>query len=231
MRCGRELWSVSVRDYRLLIFDWDGTLVDSIGRIVAAMHMAADACDLPRCTDEQVRALLAWVCLRPFAACIRICMMRLVRSSCGTVTAKTIWLLRRSLRHCFTVWLRGWRRFVPRAIVWRLRPAKGGHGLQRVLAGRGWLDYFDYSRCADEAASKPDPLMLHEILAQSGVTASQAFDGWRLVLRSVDGAARGDGLCCGRLWCAAFAGVTRVSANVGNRVFYRVARLVGSACV
>jgi phosphoglycolate phosphatase len=47
-----------VRDYQLLIFDWDGTLVDSIGRIVAAMHMAADACELPRCSDEQVRGII-----------------------------------------------------------------------------------------------------------------------------------------------------------------------------
>lgn len=68
MRCGCGLWSVWVPDsqmrgcqgrgYQLLIFDWDGTLVDSIGRIVAAMHLAADACDLPRCTDEQVRGII-----------------------------------------------------------------------------------------------------------------------------------------------------------------------------
>ena len=30
------------REYDLLIFDWDGTLADSIGRIVEAMHLAAD---------------------------------------------------------------------------------------------------------------------------------------------------------------------------------------------
>ena len=28
-------------DYKLLIFDWDGTLADSIGRIVEAMHVAS----------------------------------------------------------------------------------------------------------------------------------------------------------------------------------------------
>ena len=63
MKCGRGLWYVSVSDcqgrgYQLLIFDWDGTLVDSIGRIVAAMHLAADACELPRCTDDQVRGII-----------------------------------------------------------------------------------------------------------------------------------------------------------------------------
>ncbi|MDN5398214.1 MAG: HAD family hydrolase, partial [Pseudomonas sp.] len=28
-------------DYKLLIFDWDGTLANSIGRIVESMHMAS----------------------------------------------------------------------------------------------------------------------------------------------------------------------------------------------
>ena len=52
---------------------------------------------------------------------------------------------------------------------------KGRHGLQRVLAGQGWLNYFDTTRCADETASKPDPLMLEEILAHCGVAANQAL--------------------------------------------------------
>jgi hypothetical protein len=69
--CGREPWSVSVREYELLIFDWDGTLVDSIGRIVT-MHRAANDCELPRCTDEQVRGIIgpglpeAIRCLAPY---------------------------------------------------------------------------------------------------------------------------------------------------------------------
>jgi hypothetical protein len=50
-------------------------------------------------------------------------------------------------------------------------------GFTAVLADRV-AGYFDYSRCADETASS-DPLMLHEILAQSGVAAPCA-DGERL---------------------------------------------------
>ena len=45
-------------DYQLLIFDWDGTLVDSIGRIVEAMHRAADVGELPRCSDAEVRGII-----------------------------------------------------------------------------------------------------------------------------------------------------------------------------
>ena len=51
---------------------------------------------------------------------------------------------------------------------------KSRRGLQRALAGHGWLDYFEVTRCADETASKPDPRMLQEILAHCGMTAEQA---------------------------------------------------------
>lgn len=180
MKCGRGRWSVSVRDcqergYRLLIFDWDGTLVDSIGRIVAAMHLAADACELPRCTDERVRGIIglglpeAIRCLYPdLADAVRA--DRLRRSY-----SENYLVLESEPSPLFYGVAEGLLAF--RAEGYRLAVAtgKGRPGLDRVLADRGWLDYFDYSRCADETASKPDPLMLHEILAQSGVAASQAL--------------------------------------------------------
>ena len=41
---------------------------------------------------------------------------------------------------------------------------KSRHGLDRALADTGLHDMFIESRCADETRSKPDPLMLEEIL-------------------------------------------------------------------
>ena len=162
-------------DYQLLIFDWDGTLVDSIGRIVTAMHGAADSCGVARCTDEQVKAIIglglpeAIATLYPqlddlqlierFRQCYSDCYLQLEAQPsplfAGVAEA-----------------LDGFR-----ADGYRLAVATGKtrHGLQRVLAGRGWLDYFDVTRCADETASKPDPLMLHEILAHCRVPAHQAL--------------------------------------------------------
>lgn len=180
MRCGRGPWSVWVRDsqacgYQLLIFDWDGTLVDSIGRIVTAMHLAADACELPRCTDEQVRGIIglglpeAMRSLYPHLDDLD--RAKRLRQSYGD----NYLMLEAEPSALFKGVAEGLASF--RAQGYRLAVAtgKGRHGLQRVLADRGWLDYFDYSRCADETASKPDPLMLHEILEQSGVPANRAL--------------------------------------------------------
>lgn len=163
------------RGYQLLIFDWDGTLVDSIGRIVTAMHLAADACELPRCSDEQVRGIIglglpeAIRCLYPDLHG-RARAQRLRHSYSENYLA-----LEAEPSALFLGVAEGLEAFRAAGYGLAVATGKGRHGLQRVLADRGWLDYFDYSRCADETASKPDPLMLHEILAQSGVAASQAL--------------------------------------------------------
>jgi phosphoglycolate phosphatase len=52
---------------------------------------------------------------------------------------------------------------------------KARRGLDRVLKSNGWLDYFDATRAADETASKPHPLMLHEILAHCRVAPERAL--------------------------------------------------------
>ena len=46
--------------------------------------------------------------------------------------------------------------------------------MNRVLAELEMEDYFHATRCADETRSKPDPLMLHELLAHFDLAPGQA---------------------------------------------------------
>nr|GFD60057.1 hypothetical protein [Tanacetum cinerariifolium] len=48
-------------------------------------------------------------------------------------------------------------------------------GLDRVLKAHGWENYFHITRGADEARSKPDPLMLEQILQHCGVKPERAL--------------------------------------------------------
>lgn len=52
---------------------------------------------------------------------------------------------------------------------------KGRHGLDKVLAETGLMDVFHAHRCAEETASKPDPRMVHELLAQLQVRPEYAL--------------------------------------------------------
>lgn len=51
---------------------------------------------------------------------------------------------------------------------------KSRKGLDRILDVFGLADFFHATRCADETASKPDPLMLNELLSEFSVVASEA---------------------------------------------------------
>lgn len=162
-------------DYQLLIFDWDGTLVDSIGRIVESMHLAADACELERCSDAQVKGIIGL----GLPEAIGSLYPELVEPAC-------IERFRHSYSEHYLAFeaepsalfagvAEALEEFREQGYRLAVATGKSRHGLQRVLQGRGWLDYFDVTRCADETASKPDPLMLHEILAHCGVAPQQAL--------------------------------------------------------
>ena len=50
-----------------------------------------------------------------------------------------------------------------------LATGKVGRGLEEALATAALKGVFDSTRTADETASKPDPLMLRELMAELGV--------------------------------------------------------------
>ncbi|MGY4535337.1 phosphoglycolate phosphatase [Pseudomonas sp. TE3786] len=162
-------------DYELLIFDWDGTLVNSIGRIVAALHKAARECDLPPRSDAELKAIIGLglpevvVALYP-----DLDDAELAARYCRSYSASYL-ELESTPSTLFPGVAESMAAF--RAAGYKLAVAtgKGRHGLNRVLADQGWTDFFDTTRCADETASKPAPLMLEQILAECGVAPERAL--------------------------------------------------------
>lgn len=164
-----------MRDYRLLIFDWDGTLVDSIGRIVAAMHAAADHCSLERRSDEAVKAIIglalpeAITTLYPeLVEAAHVERFRASYSDCYVAMDQTPSAFFAQVEQSLA-------QFRAQGYQLAVATGKSRRGLQRILDALGWQEYFDITRCADETASKPDPRMLHEILQHCGVPAEQAL--------------------------------------------------------
>ncbi|MBC9251345.1 HAD family hydrolase [Pseudomonas alcaligenes] len=164
-----------MRDYRVLIFDWDGTLVDSIGRIVAAMHLASAVCGLPRLEDEAVKGIIGLALPEAIAQLYPDLDDPLLSERFRLAYSEQYLLLEHEPSPLFPGVAESLEAF--RAQGYRLAVATGKsrHGLHRVLEGRGWLDYFDITRCADETASKPHPLMLQEILAHLRLSPGQAL--------------------------------------------------------
>lgn len=175
MKCGRALWSVWVPDYQLLVFDWDGTLADSIGRIVEAMHRAADAGSLQRRSDQAVRGIIGLGLVEAIQALYPQLEDLAQVEAFRRLYSEHYLALETEPSPLFAGVGEALDAFRARGYRLAVATGKGRPGLQRVLAAHGWLDYFDITRCADETASKPDPRMLHEILAHCGVAPERAL--------------------------------------------------------
>ncbi|AZC88127.1 HAD-IA family hydrolase [Pseudomonas chlororaphis subsp. aurantiaca] len=161
-------------DYKLLIFDWDGTLADSIGRIVEAMHVASDRSGLARCDDFAVKGIIglglpeAIRTLYPHISDAELVDFR-------QHYADHYIALEAEPSPLFAGVVQSLEAFRREGYHLAVATGKARRGLDRVLKAHGWEDYFDITRAADETASKPHPLMLEQILAHCEVRPEQAL--------------------------------------------------------
>lgn len=161
--------------YQLLIFDWDGTLADSAAQIVGAMQRAITGLKLPPRDDESIRELIG---------------LGLNEGLQKLYPDLELGGLRKLLDDYRAHWLAegaGEAPLFPGAGEavrglhgggYRIAIATGKsrRGLDRSLKHHAGLNSLvSSSRCADETASKPDPRMLRELLAQEQVKAEDAL--------------------------------------------------------
>ncbi|WP_441253999.1 HAD-IA family hydrolase [Aeromonas sp. A600556] len=174
-----------MQDIRLAIFDWDGTLMDSVGRIVACVQGAARDCELAVPAPAQIRQIIG--------LSLDVAMSRLFPLSSGSGSGsgsgsafdeRQIAALIDRYRHHYLhdatpsplfsgagELLHDWR---SRGLQLAVATGKSRRGLDRVLDETGLRPLFVTSRGADEARSKPDPLMLEQILDELGLSPRQA---------------------------------------------------------
>lgn len=158
----------------LVIFDWDGTLCDSLGQIVAAMQAAARECALPVPPEAAVRHIVglglpqAVAVLYPERGDRERAALAAAYSACYVAADPGPARLYEGARELLES-LRG------SSCELAIATGKSRRGLDRVLTGLGMRDYFHSTRCADETASKPDPRMLSEILLERRRPLEQAL--------------------------------------------------------
>ncbi|WP_459206224.1 HAD family hydrolase [Pseudomonas sp. MLB6B] len=162
------------RDYDLLIFDWDGTLADSIGRIVQSMAEAADRAGEPRSDDAAVKGIIglaldeAISTLYPHLDVVQVSRFR-------QHYADVYIALDQQPSPLFDGVVESLDAFRAEGYRMAVATGKARRGLDRVLLANGWGDYFDITRAADETRGKPHPLMLEQILSHCAVPAERAL--------------------------------------------------------
>jgi phosphoglycolate phosphatase len=156
---------------KLAIFDWDGTVMDSVSQIVASLQAVGRHydVDLPAASAQHIIGIAlnqVMPMLFPDHTPAQHDDMRLIYAQhyhAHPIAAPVF--------EGFPELLNELRE---RGIQLAVATGKNRLGLERVLAQSGLKDYFVVTRSADEARSKPDPLMLQQILQFTGIDATNA---------------------------------------------------------
>ena len=159
--------------YPLIVFDWDGTLMDSAAAIVYAVQAAAQDLGLVPPSDERARHIIGLGLIDA----LRHALPDLPEQRYGELSARYRYhyLARDHELGLFAGAAALVQGLVDGGHMVAIATGKSRLGLDRALAVSGIGGLFHASRCADECQSKPHPQMLEELLAEFGVSADAAL--------------------------------------------------------
>ncbi|WP_144207026.1 HAD family hydrolase [Shewanella donghaensis] len=162
----------NIKQYQLVIFDWDGTLMNSIGKIVDCMQCVAQelALDIP--SEQAVRDIIG-LSLLPVME--KLFPNNSDRYDDLLAAYKNYYL---NINVTPTPLFEGIERILKQisdaGYTLAIATGKRREGLDRLLAETGLGHYFVATRSADEAHSKPHPSMILSLLEELDVKAEHA---------------------------------------------------------
>ena len=161
------------RRYDLIVFDWDGTLMDSTAVIAGSIQAACRDLGLEVPGDEAARHVIGL----GLEQALRYAVPDAPESMYGPLVER--------YRHHFLAQDQAIPLFEgARETIAELHDAghwlgvatgKSRAGLDRALASTGLKKYFHATRTADQTFSKPDPAMLLELMDELAVSAERTL--------------------------------------------------------
>jgi len=158
---------MQTRNFDLIAFDWDGTLFDSTKIIVRCIQAAVRDVGGTVPTDKEAGYVIG------------LGLMQALAHAAPDVPPEKYLLLGERYRHHYAAHYDDLSLFdgvLPlldtlkaRGHLLAVATGKSRRGLDEVLRTVELRGVFDGSRTADETAGKPDPRMLHELIAEFGV--------------------------------------------------------------
>lgn len=161
------------RNFDLLVFDWDGTLMDSAAAIAASLQSACRDLELPVPSEEQARYVIglglndAMSHILPgldpvrYPDALERYRIHFLKHDAATTlfkgAAETVTALRDA------------------GFLLAVATGKSRRGLERALGATGLKPYFHATRCADEGHSKPHPGMLQGLMEELGAASGRTL--------------------------------------------------------
>ena len=161
------------RRFELLVFDWDGTLIDSAGAIVASLQSACRDLGLPVPSEERARHIIGLGLYDSLAYVLP----GVAPEVYSRVAERYGYHFR--LRDPHTPLFPGveqaLRSLREAGFLLAVATGKSRRGLERALDQTGLRTVFHATRCGDESASKPDPGMLMDLMEMLDTAPGQTL--------------------------------------------------------
>ncbi|MCS6175300.1 HAD family hydrolase [Shewanella baltica] len=188
---------MKIKQYDLVIFDWDGTLMDSIGKIITCIENMAKALRLPIPTESDIRDIIGL----SMTEALRVLFPHGLNLSASSAYS----LHQQHPKNAFSQgeddpYQQMRAEFKAQYLHLDTTPTplfaqapvlidelhtqgyqlavatgKARAGLDRVFAQTGLGRYFVASRCADEVHSKPHPEMISSLLKELNIAPNRAL--------------------------------------------------------
>ncbi len=162
------------RNISFVIFDWDGTLMDSTARIISCMQQTARIAGLPVPESNQIRSTIG--------LSMDAVLDNIFPHTEISQRTEIISIYRRQYIELDTTPSPMFKGSLPllnwlkeKDVLIAVATGKTRVGLNRALAMVDMQDFFEYSICADEARSKPHPEMVIQLLTMTGKSVLQTL--------------------------------------------------------
>lgn len=160
--------------YKLLIFDWDGTLMDSEATIVTCMQQAIEQENMETRSHDEIRNIIG------------LGLEEAIQSLFPEADEFMINTLVNSYRSYFfsndapqSQLFSGVEETIAAldeaGFLLAIATGKSRRGLDKELSASGLDEYFHITRTAEETCSKPNPMMLDEITIDYGVEVENSL--------------------------------------------------------
>ncbi|MGH8316128.1 MAG: HAD-IA family hydrolase [Steroidobacterales bacterium] len=159
--------------YRLLVFDWDGTLADSTALIAGAIQQSCRDLGLPAPDDRSARHVIG------LGHCDAITLIAPGLEDAGAARFSERYRFHYLAGDATIPLFAGVPEMLDeldrRGFLLGVATGKTRAGLARALARHGVAHRFVASRCADESFAKPHPAMLLSLMDLTGVMPAETL--------------------------------------------------------
>lgn len=160
--------------YKAIVFDWDGTLMDSISKIVESMQTSAEHFGLPKPSYDEAKNVIG-ISLLP-------ALQKLFSIDEEDEAKKLMVTYKEHFKNhqqttspLFEGAIELLNELTSRGHILAVATGKARQGLEHNLLHTNTGHLFTTSRTADDAQSKPSPDMLQQILVELNLQASEVL--------------------------------------------------------